>query len=128
MAETVTKYLHLGLGSDAIENANWERLDQKAFDLARQLIADIPAGGDLQGFYPDPQIAPGAVGPDEISSVPWSKITGVPPVTPSGPAGGVLSGTYPDPGFRNEAVDSSAIADGAITFSKLGPGSVNFLS
>ena len=80
-----TPYLGLGYGSDTDENRNLDLLDTKALDLARGLIADIPAGG-------------------------------------------VLSGTYPDPGFRNEAVDTAAIGDGQVTFSKMAPNSIGVLN
>jgi hypothetical protein len=46
-----------------------------------------PAGGILQGTYPNP------------SGVLWSGVVGAPAAfPPSGPAGGALTGTYPNPG------------------------------
>ena len=77
-ANGYTPYLRLAYGPDAGENRNWDVLDGRAFDLARNLIANIPAGGDLTGMYPDPQIADGAVQNANIESVDWSKITNVP--------------------------------------------------
>jgi hypothetical protein len=63
-----TPYLHLSLNGSAEENRNWAILDAKAVDLARNLIANIPAGGDLTGFYPDPLIRDGAVTTSKIAN------------------------------------------------------------
>jgi hypothetical protein len=73
-----TRYLRLAYGPDARSNRNWDILDGRALDLARELFANIPAGGDLQGYYPDPTIRDGAVGDAQITDVSWTKITGVP--------------------------------------------------
>ena len=75
---THTPYLRLALGDNAEENRNWELLDTKAFNLARELIADIPAGGVLTGFYPDPGLADGVVYDQHIVNVDWSKILNAP--------------------------------------------------
>jgi hypothetical protein len=74
-----------------------------------------PAGGDLTGTYPNPTIAPGAVGNAEITDVAWTKVTGAPtiPTTlpPSGPASGDLTGTYPAPTIAAGAVGNAEITD-----------------
>jgi hypothetical protein len=90
-----TPYLRLGYGVDSEENRNWALIDTKAFDLARSVITNIPAGGVLAGFYPDPSFAPGAIHNADVSDVAWSKVTGAPaPVPgPTGPVGpGVAAG------------------------------------
>jgi hypothetical protein len=59
-----------------------------------------PAGGDLTGSYPNPQIGPDAVGSAEVNN---NSLTGADidestfSTSPSGSAGGDLSGSYPNP-------------------------------
>ncbi|MEX0811717.1 MAG: tail fiber domain-containing protein [Chitinophagales bacterium] len=49
----------------------------------------------------------------------WAPASGAGGGTPSGPAGGDLTGTYPDPDIGNNAIETSNIADAAITANKL---------
>jgi hypothetical protein len=68
-----------------------------------------PAGGDLNGSYPNPSIAPQAVtsnkiAPDAVTTqkisdgaITAAKIASGVTLPPSGPAGGDLSGIYPNP-------------------------------
>jgi hypothetical protein len=84
-----------------------------------------PAGGDLAGSYPNPTLAPGAVGTTDIvdgavtdakvTSVAYAKVTGAPaiPTTlpPSGPASGDLTGTYPGPTIGALKVTDAKIND-----------------
>lgn len=66
------------------------------------LMKGDPAGGDLTGTYPAPQIAAGAVGLTELAA-------GV-VLTNGDPAGGDLTGTYPHPQIAAGAVGSTELA------------------
>ncbi|MCC7437977.1 MAG: hypothetical protein IT211_05715 [Armatimonadetes bacterium] len=86
-----------------------------------------PAGGDLDGTYPNPTIGKGAVGSDEIadgSIGPDDLAKGAIPANlpPSGAAGGDLTGNYPDPTIKTGAVGSDEVADGSITADDLAKG------
>lgn len=103
-------------------------------------VTPSAAGGSLAGYYPDPSIAPGAVGTAELAdggvtapkipdasvtdakivSLAYSKLTGVPPPgPPSGAAGGSLAGTYPNPTIAANAVDTVQLADASVTDAKM---------
>ena len=93
-----------------------------------------PAGGDLSGVYPNPNINNGAITSTKLSdnSVTTSKIVdasvtsaklaaGVIPTSlpPNGTAGGDLTGIYPNPTINNGAITSTKLADGAVTNTKV---------
>ena len=54
-----------------------------------------PAGGDLTGSYPDPQLGVGVVGPDEIGQAPAVRVgvSGSPTIPPSAGISGTISWT-----------------------------------
>ena len=111
LGDNQTPYLHLNLGTDEVENRNWAVLDRRLYDLARGLITNIVAGGDLAGTYPDPTIRPGAVigtslapnpPPGAVPVVQADGTFGWSPF-PSMNAGGDLAGTYPNPSVLGSA-------------------------
>jgi N-acetylneuraminic acid mutarotase len=75
------------------------------------------AGGDLDGNYPNPMIADGAVTDAKVASgISYSKLSGAPTsLPPDGSAGGDLTGSYPNPAIASDAVTSGKIADATIT-------------
>ncbi len=97
-----------------------------------------PAGGDLSGAYPNPQIAAAAVGTAKLQDlavttpklaehavtgdkVVHDTLTGVHidestfSTSPGGTAGGDLTGSYPSPSIASDAVNSAKVANDSLT-------------
>ena len=84
-------------------------------------IPSGPAGGDIEGTYPDNLQIRSEVIIDAIEdgSITQEKLAPNVTTPPSGPAGGDLTGTYPAPLIAVGAVKTDRIADDAVVTQKI---------
>lgn len=85
------------------------------------------AGGDLAGSYPAPDIAPNAIGSNEIANGSIQTVDIAPGVIPTslppnGPASGDLTGSYPNPDIAANVIGSAEIINGSIALVDLASG------
>jgi hypothetical protein len=85
-------------------NLSADRLDGK--DSTEFQQANATAGGDLSGSYPNPQLAQGAVGPDEVAN--WS--LGIEDVTKSAGFASLDPGPVPASGCIDVSVAGASVA------------------
>jgi len=98
-----------------------------------------PAGGDLNGSYPNPIIKNGVITTAKLAdnSVTTAKIVdasvtiaklaaGIIPTSlpPNGTAGGDLTGSYPNPIINNGVITATKLADNSVTTAKIADASV----
>lgn len=82
--------------------------DEKLAGGGEGVVASVAAGGDLTGFYPDPEIRSGRVGPDELAgdAIPASLFGGSPKIADNAVAGSEVA---------NESLTGQEIFDDSLT-------------
>lgn len=96
--------LTVNSGAGTATNLSADRLDGKDSNYFQQ--ANATAGGDLSGSYPNPQLAQGAVGPDEVAN--WS--LGIEDVTKSAGFASLDPGVVPASGCIDQSVMGMDVA------------------
>jgi len=106
-------WYELTVGTDALPRV---KFDAVPFALGAHPVG--PAGGILEGNYPNPQINPATI--DKAVDDALKKAN----LSPNGPAGGDLTGLYPNPIIQDRRIMNKHIVQGTITADLFAPGAV----